>query len=90
MATEASAILRAIELDAFNSPATVTALYDNTPVNPIRTTILAVINNWSAATGRNVKLRRQRDPAPTPRRTRVPISALSAGSVSRESYDGEQ
>ncbi|MGY3128554.1 hypothetical protein ACVWW9_002083 [Agrococcus sp. UYP33] len=90
MATEASAILRAIELDAFNTPATVTALYDNTAVNPIRTTILAVINNWSAATGRNVKLRRQRDAAPAPRRSRVPISALSAGSVSRESYDGEQ
>lgn len=90
MATEASAILRAIELDAFNNPANVTVLYDDTPGNPVRTTILAVINNWSAATGRNVKLRRQRDAAPEPRRPRAPLSTLTSVRIPRESnaYNG--
>ncbi|WP_280309876.1 hypothetical protein [Nocardia abscessus] len=92
MAEEASELLRAIELNAFNSSATVHVLYDDAPANPARSRALAVINNWSAATGRDVKLKRLRDAYRPPRPAPLPASARSGRTtaptpvLARETY----
>lgn len=72
MAAEASTILRSIELGLFNNVAAVPVLYNDVPGNKTRSDVLAIVNNWSAATGRDVKRRRAADPVLRPRRPASP------------------
>lgn len=56
MAEAASTILRSTELEVFNSDAGAALLYS--PGSPMLDDVLKIVNHWSAATGRNLKVRR--------------------------------
>jgi hypothetical protein len=75
MAQEASTILRFVELEEFSTDTKAEALYANP--GPIRDDMLKLINHWSLATGRNVKVRRpDTGPAAMPRQaTTAPVRA---------------
>jgi hypothetical protein len=59
MAEPASTLMRFVELERFSDASTAAALFDEAPGNTVRDDALAVINHWSTATGRDLKLRRQ-------------------------------
>jgi hypothetical protein len=58
MAEPASTLLRFVELQRFSEASTAAALFDKAPDNKVRDDALVVINHWSMATGRDLKLRR--------------------------------
>ena len=58
MAEPASALMRFLELGKFNQSNTADVLYDDIPSNGVREDALVVVNHWSIATGRDLKLRR--------------------------------
>ena len=76
LAEPASSLLRFIELERFNQTNTAEVLYDLTPNNKIREDALVVINHWSSATGRDLKLRR-----PDERPARAPMRVSRAAAV---------
>jgi hypothetical protein len=61
LAPRVSALLKRIEAGDYNNPSTVNVLYADPlsgPPNPIRKDTLDIINQWSIATGRDMKARR--------------------------------
>lgn len=86
LADNMALILRAIELRQFNTPATATALYEDTPgppPQPPSTTQLAMVANirdWSLATGRDLKSRPVSLEAPAPVPVRAPVRPSSSPS----------
>jgi hypothetical protein len=84
MAEPASTLMRFLELRKFSETTTAEALYDLSTPNPIREDALVVINHWSIATGRDLKLRRpaekaqRRMPAPVTQRPSGRKSAVAA------------
>jgi hypothetical protein len=58
MADAASQILLAIEARQFANPASVPALYADTPGNQVRANVMTVVAQWSIATGRDLKASR--------------------------------
>ena len=80
MAEAASTILRACELEAFNTTAGAASLY--TPGSPMLEDVLTVINHWSLATGRNLKTKRA-DVGGTPV-TRRPAAGSANPSFARQ------
>jgi hypothetical protein len=60
LAPRMSALFQQIEVGSYNDPANVSVLYANPPgpPNPIRKDMLDIINQWSIATGRDMKARR--------------------------------
>jgi hypothetical protein len=82
MAEPASSIMRFLELERFSESTTAATLFNDVPNNAARADALIVINHWSMATGRDLKLRRPVDRF-TPKRP-SPVSAPSVnGTVSR-------
>ena len=78
MAEAASTILRFIELQEFSTDTKAKALYDVD--GPIRDDVLRIINHWSLATGRNLKVRRTDLPsAGSPVRSRPTQLAAPVG-----------
>lgn len=55
-----AALLREVELGSYNNPANVSALYANVAgvPNPLRRDVLDIINQWTVATGHDLKKRR--------------------------------
>lgn len=88
MAEEASTILRFLELQEFSTDTKAEALYGFS--GPIRDDVLKIINHWSLATGRNLKVRRtDLSVASVPRRNGPPsgvpvLSSMTAGGRSGE------
>jgi hypothetical protein len=61
LAPRLSVLLKRIEAGDYNSPSSVSVLYSENavpPPNPIRKDMLDIINQWSIATGRDMKARR--------------------------------
>ncbi len=79
MAAAASTIVRAVELGVFNDVTTVPTLYNDVSGNDVRSAVLAIVNNWSAATGRDVKRRRPSDVPIRPRRPAPARPPTTAG-----------
>jgi hypothetical protein len=79
MAEPASSLMRFLELERFSQPGTAAALFDDAPNNAARADALIVINHWSIATGRDLKLRRPVDRF-TPKRPSS-VSAPSANGM---------
>ena len=75
MAEPASSLMRFLELERFSESTTAAALFNDTPNNAARADALIVINHWSMASGRDLKLRRPVDRF-TPKR---PPPALAPG-----------
>jgi hypothetical protein len=82
LSTRMSYLFKQIELGAYNDPRTVSALYAQLAGNPLRDDMLDIINQWSIATGRDMKARRT---TVTPRSTAGSNGAarLPAGAASR-------
>lgn len=80
MAEAASTILRACELEAFNTNAGAASLY--TPGSPMLEDVLTIINHWSLATGRNLKVRRP-DVGGVPANRR-PVAGRATPSAARQ------
>jgi hypothetical protein len=76
LAPRVSTLLKRIEAGDYNSPSNVSVLYSEGtgPPNPIRKDMLDIINQWSVATGRDMKARRT---TITPRTASKPL--VSAG-----------
>lgn len=84
LADSMSLILRAIELAQFNSPAQVPALYQ--PITPtiVYDSMLAIVRDWSIATGRDMKGRQVSVAPPRPAAIRPPSQPIvPAGSNGR-------
>ena len=84
LADSMSLILRAIELAQFNSPAQVPALYQ--PITPtiVYDSMLAIVRDWSIATGRDMKGRQVSVAPPRPAAIRPPSQPIvPAGSDGR-------
>lgn len=79
MAEPASSLMRFLELERFSESTTAAALFNDEPNNAARADALIVINHWSMATGRDLKLRRPVDRF-TPKRP-SPVSAPSVGGM---------
>lgn len=79
LAPRMSALLKRIESGDFNDPGNVQALYlDNPPgTNLLRRDMLDIINQWSLATGRDMKARRTTPTARTPA-PRSPVPAAQS------------
>lgn len=67
LAEPASTLLRFIELEKFSDLVNAPVLYNNQVGNTIREDALIVINHWSIATGRDLKLRRPKEAVPVRR-----------------------
>jgi hypothetical protein len=88
MAQEASSILRLVELEQFSTPPGSATLYSGS--GAISDDVLTIINHWSLATGRNLKIRTPETAGPGPRGVQAvrpsPMPSLPlAGSPSRSS-----
>ena len=86
LAPRLSTLLKRIEAGDFNSPSHVGVLYaepTSGPPNPVRKDMLDIINQWSIATGRDMKARRTMVTARTATATRRPLVASGNGVLRR-------
>jgi hypothetical protein len=77
MAEPASSLMRFVELERFSESSTAGALFNDTPNNAARADALIVINHWSTATGRDLKLRRSADRFVPKRQSSVPAPSAN-------------
>ncbi len=80
LAPRVSTLLKRVEAGDYNSPSNVSVLYSENqipPPNPIRKDMLDIINQWSIATGRDMKARRT---TITPRGAGRPLAVASTPS----------
>jgi hypothetical protein len=82
MAEPASTLMRFVELERFSQASTAAALFDEAPNNTVRDDALVVINHWSIAAGRDLKLRRPNE-RPLTRRTSPPSTPSVTGMAQR-------
>jgi hypothetical protein len=90
LAPRLSVLLKRIEAGDYNSPSSVSVLYSENavpPPNPIRKDMLDIINQWSIATGRDMKARRTTitPRTATPRPPSKPLSPAGVLSTSNGS-----
>jgi hypothetical protein len=86
LAPRVSTLLKRIEAGDYNSPSVVSVLYSENaigPPNPIRKDMLDIINQWSTATGRDMKARRTTITPRTASKPLVTAGILSPGNGSK-------